>query len=180
MLLEWKVVESDMAKNYKALARLRNDAVHYRQGLESGVRERALSAISQLQSVIGEIFAPIGGPPRFIAGSVGNTFICREAENWPLVKEFFLPASALVSPDFRMEPRPNDSFVILDNVEYEAENDVDALDDNQFVARLGAVTTSRPSQQTPAQKPGRPTGKTITLDRKPVDQHPAGLTSRFI
>ena len=51
-----------------------------------------------IQTVVEAIFTPIGGPPRFIDGTEGEYFIARDRENDPLVRRFYIPVCALVSP----------------------------------------------------------------------------------
>lgn len=105
VLTKWGVIGPDTRSAFLELNRLRNDAVHYdRQLDESNARAEALAAAKLIQSIVGAVFPPIGGPPRFIANTPGMGFIARDQERNPLVQHFYLPACILVSPNHRIEP----------------------------------------------------------------------------
>lgn len=100
----WGVVSGELARRYKRLSRLRHRAVHYNTALDqTDARTDALEAIMYLQDIVAELFQPLGGPPRFIAGTSGHTFLSSDAETQPLIRTFFISSSVLVSPRFEME-----------------------------------------------------------------------------
>jgi hypothetical protein len=64
-----------------------------------------------IQKIIEGVFAPHGGPPRYV-----------EAEQMPLVKRVFLPRSALLSPAHRMFPQQTAEGIvweIVDDADYD-------------------------------------------------------------
>ena len=114
-LAAWRVLTDDLAVKFRSLARLRHRAVHYNPGLDnSDARDDALDATLAVQDIVAELFQPLGGPPRFIAGTSGHTYLSTEAESQPLIRRFFLPSSVLVSPRFKMEliPQGRNSFAV--------------------------------------------------------------------
>lgn len=132
-LTAWQVLDQDNAKKYRSLAKLRNDAVHYRRDIEARARSATLEAMELLTHIINHIFAPIGGPPRFIAGTAGNSFLTIASESHPLVQKYFIPSSVLVSPDFEFR---NSILEVWDEQDYGAIHSVDDLTDEEFVAHL--------------------------------------------
>lgn len=132
----WGVLGGQTARDYQRLMTLRHSAVHYKSELDDGdARTEALESIQLLQGIVQEIFQPLGGPPLFIAGSVGHSFLKLEAENLPLVRRFYMPASVLVSPRFQMRPNSaSQYFDFYDDEDYCVERD--DLTDDEFVAAL--------------------------------------------
>jgi hypothetical protein len=139
ILTAWQVLDQTNAARYRRLAKLRNDAVHYRRGVEARARSSALEAMCLLSQVISHVFAPIGGPPRFIAGTSGNVFLAISSESDPLVQKYFIPSSVLVSPDFEFR---NSLHEVWDEQDYSLINSVDDLTDEEFVAHLSSSRRS--------------------------------------
>ena len=65
--------------------------------------ERARVVAGLIQGIVEALFKPHDGPPRFIAGSNGHKFLALAAEDEPFIREFILPASMLLSPNFQMQ-----------------------------------------------------------------------------
>ncbi|WP_439658209.1 hypothetical protein ACSHWB_38325 [Lentzea sp. HUAS TT2] len=123
-LFEWGVIGDPTATQFNTLRKLRNRSIHYGTHLSgSDARDDALNAVLLIQGCIETLFSPFGTPPRFIAGTPGVSFISLVGEQEPLVKRFFLPNCALVSPNFEMRPAPGDEFAfqVFDDGGYQEE-----------------------------------------------------------
>lgn len=104
-LQQWGILDDAGTRDFLNLGRLRNRAVHYSPSLDiSDAREEALTAITVLRDVVERLFRPFGTGPSFFTGPIGRSYIRRESESDPLIRHFFLPASALVSPAFEFRP----------------------------------------------------------------------------
>jgi hypothetical protein len=102
-MFEWGVIDDPLATKFNDLRKFRNRSIHYGTHLTgSDARDDALHAVLLIQEIIEALFKPHGGPPRFIAGTTGHTFYTLSAEQEPFIREFMLPASILVSPNFQM------------------------------------------------------------------------------
>lgn len=106
VLREWGVFTHELAGDYLRLGRLRNEAVHYRPGLEAEARDAALDAVLLLQRLVEGLFAPLGGSPLFIDGITGASFLALASEDLPLVRRYYLPNAVLVSPGTTSGPAP--------------------------------------------------------------------------
>jgi hypothetical protein len=130
----WGILEQKVADIYRELERRRHAAVHFDPSLKAASRESALLALLALQQIVEHIFEPHGGPPRYIAGIGGASYIALEAEKEPLVRRIFLPNCALVSPVHRLEADESvpGEWRIYDDPDYPS----DPLTDEQFAERL--------------------------------------------
>jgi hypothetical protein len=116
----WGVLDGKIAERFRKLHRLRNRAIHYGEHLNnSNARQDALTSILMIQEIVERLFAAMGGPPTFIPGTAGHSFIGRENENIPLVRKFYLPACVLVSPKFEMRPAVHGPFEVFDDDTYQ-------------------------------------------------------------
>jgi hypothetical protein len=133
-LEEWGTFSTIVASRFGQLAKLRHRAVHYQlpQLHETGAREEALEAITQVQAIIEVLFPAIGSDDRFIPGTPGAAYLRLDAESDPLVREFFLPACVLVSPEHRYVEYARPNMQILDNVEFAQDYGVQDLGDAEF------------------------------------------------
>jgi hypothetical protein len=137
-LINWTVFDEKTATEFNELSKLRHKSVHFGKHL-SGVdgREDALNALRLLQSVVGALFRPLGGPPRFIEGTPGRPFLSLASENEPLIRRFYLPSCVLVSPHHKMEPINFDGgmrFAVFDDDSYQEE--FPELSDDEFANHL--------------------------------------------
>lgn len=132
----WGVLDDSSAATYRELADQRHATVHYDPVVPAASREPALTAVKAVQSIVGIIFAPLGGPPRFIAGIEGASFIALEAEQQPLIARILIPRSVLLSPAHRLYPDPNNlgTWTVVDDGDY----DPTPLTDEEFAAALPA------------------------------------------
>lgn len=127
-LVDWAVIDDPLATKFNKLRKLRNRSVHYGDHLvNSDARNDALAAVLLIQEIIEALFRPHGGPPRFIEGTAGHSFLSLSSEDEPFVREFLLPAAVLVSPKFDMP------FNL-------AKNWFDVLDDETYQDRFPTLT----------------------------------------
>jgi hypothetical protein len=128
----WHVLDGRMAEQFKELNRLRNRAIHYGEHLNnSDARQDALTSVLLIQRIVEGLFAPVGGPPIFITGTTGHSFISRASENIPLIKRFYIPACVLVSPKFEMRNGMHQTFEVFDDDTYQ--DRFPELTDEEFV-----------------------------------------------
>jgi hypothetical protein len=88
--------------------------------------------VRYLTQLIEHVFAPMGGPPRFIAGTVGNSFLSLAVERDPLIQLYFIPNSVLVSPDFEFRESLSS---VYDEQDYGSIHGVQGLTDAEFAQR---------------------------------------------
>lgn len=137
VLQDCGVLGDGLARDYLRLGRLRNAAVHYRPRLKTEAREQALEAVMVLQRVVGGLFTPLGGPPLFIEGVTGASFLARASEDLPLVRRYYLPNSVLVSPAYELRPDPTRAeFVCLDDADYGSPQGCRDMTDEEFADAL--------------------------------------------
>jgi hypothetical protein len=99
-LAAWQVILPDVVDSYRNLAAVRNDAIHFRPETDQNDRLLALEAIRLLSDIIGNQFSAFGTQPWFIPGIRGASFITKEAEQQPFVKEIYIQSQncLLVGP----------------------------------------------------------------------------------
>lgn len=137
LLHGWGVLDDHLRDTYLELERRRHESVHFDADVDVEVSEPALAALQNVQEIIAGIFNTHSGPPRFIAGTLGHSFISLEAEQLPLLRRVFLPRSTLVSPRFEMVPGRTLGealWTVLDDADY----DPTPLTDEEFDAALRA------------------------------------------
>lgn len=133
VLGHWGVFDEDLMRDYKRLARLRHDAVHYRGDVDADPRTPALAAITLLQSIIERRFSGHDGPPTYLAVP-GEIVLSREAEHDPFTRRFVLPSSALVSPRHELD-MGHSGWLVYDDSDYP---DTPLSDDEWVAARAAA------------------------------------------
>lgn len=137
VLQDWGVLTDEMTRDYLRRGRLRNAAVHYRPELEAEAREQALDAVLMLQRVVEGLFTPMGGPPLFIDGIPGASFLARASEDLPLVRRYYLPNAVLVSPTYELQFAPGGAeFVCLDDADYGSPLGCRDMTDEDFAVAL--------------------------------------------
>lgn len=134
-LQAWGVIDDEIAAKCKKFAALRHLAVHYRKGKPLNIRQAALQVISYLGDLVNHVFAPHGGAPRYIPGTSGHSFISLGAESDPVVQNYLIPNSVLVSPDFEFGDTHD---TVLDEDAYSRIHGVSDLTDSEFAERYNA------------------------------------------
>lgn len=137
-LFNWDVVDDPLATKFNNLRKFRNRSIHYGTHLaDSNARDDALRAVLLIQEIIEALFKLHGGPPRFIAGTTGHTFLTLAAENEPFIREFILPASILLSPNFQMQYNADSGwFDVFDDDTYQ--ENFPNLTDEEFIDHQGS------------------------------------------
>lgn len=136
-LRDWGVIDGAIHHKFRELGALRNQASHFDSRLPldgTNARAAALEAVTQVQSIIGDIFTPHGGPPVYIAGTEGQGFIALDRESDPLIKHFFIPVSALVSPDYQWRHVGDGAGETFDDETYQERHPT--LSDAEFAEHL--------------------------------------------
>ena len=127
----WNVLLPESAALFRELHKLRNEVIHFRPELESDTRTPALRAIRLVKDIVGAQFAAIGVQPWFIRGTPGESYIKKEAEDWPFVRQFYLPACEYVGPYHEVtEIMPYEPIRVADRHVYEERD----ISDEEFVA----------------------------------------------
>jgi hypothetical protein len=140
VLVDWSTIDDRIATDFNNLRKLRNKSVHFGRHL-SGTdgRPDALRALLLVQDLVGALFNPFGGPPRFIEGVTGRSFLSLDSEADPFVRHFYIPACVLVSPNFEMRPTEPDGeigFAVFDDDSYQLRFPI--LSDTEFAEHLKA------------------------------------------
>ena len=128
ILSDWGVLYGETKEKYLDLYKLRTDSVHY-QRREQNLAEMSLTAINMVNFIINRLFGV--GPHRkdvLIYFEVpGELFIKKEAEQYPLVKAFYIPCSILVGPKYKVETGDQPGkFKIVDQEKYKDKEISDA------------------------------------------------------
>ena len=87
---EWNVLLPEVSKSFKKLKDIRNKSLHFSQSLPSKLREVALEALILIQNIIANQFSAFGLQPWFIPNVPGESYLKREWETMPFIKEYYL------------------------------------------------------------------------------------------
>ncbi len=142
ILTDWHVISTNTADVFSKLKTLRNESVHYQnQNLHVSARDEALTAIRLIQTVVENVFSPYKLAPNHSFHANGIMFLTRSAEDVPLIRRFFLPVSALVSPQHTFAFVGQAGLVTVeDNLDYQVDHpDKKDLTDEQFAAAFAAA-----------------------------------------
>lgn len=123
----WGVLRNEAVPEYRALARTRNDAVHFRRELEDDPRSPALKALKLISRIVDLQFGAFGPHPWFIS-IPGEVFISSSWERVPFVETFYLPACWRVSPYHWLEW----NGAAFDLHDYQVVNSIE-ISDEQFL-----------------------------------------------
>jgi hypothetical protein len=72
-----------------------------------------------ISRVIERQFGAFGDQPWFIEGVPGASYLKKEAEFWPFVREIYVPVASLVGPRHTLEAADGGEFRVIDVYEYE-------------------------------------------------------------
>lgn len=121
----WDVLLPEVVSAFRKLSNIRNQkAIHFNPETDTNDREYAIEALNQLSVIIGQQFSAIGPEPWFIANTRGSSFIKKDVENLPFVRELYITASncVLVGPKHTVEFIATDggyNVVVKDDHNYE-------------------------------------------------------------
>jgi hypothetical protein len=146
---DWGALDTETAKAFLKLKKLRNNAVHYSPDLDgTNARTQALEATTVLQGIITALFSPIGPSPWLLNGVPGEFYIARDKEAHPVVKHFFIPASVLISPNHTW--LPGDS--VVDDETYQLTRPDDLTDDAFIDHRIESIRRAASGLEEPGKQ----------------------------
>jgi hypothetical protein len=117
-LESWRVLLPDTIKYFKKLKKLRNRSIHFNPITDTNDKELALEAIKILTDIIKTQFPVMGTQPWFIPNMKGESYIKKEYEDYPFIKNIYLPNAIYVGPYHKIEQKDNRS-VVVDNFNYD-------------------------------------------------------------
>jgi hypothetical protein len=122
ILAAWNILLPEVVVNFRKLAEIRNQTIHFNPETDRNDHELALKAIQTLSNIILDQFCAFGLRPWFITDTPGASFIKKEVEEHPFIKTIYLPNCTLVGPyhELTLEMVPGGPNVtIRDEYEYE-------------------------------------------------------------
>jgi hypothetical protein len=97
-LLEHNLISSNDEKRFFELKELRTFSIHYDKTLLSELKMRSASALEIVSGLIHSLFDPEIPEQYRIAGLFNPSFIRKDMENHPFIREYFLPCCIYVGP----------------------------------------------------------------------------------
>ncbi|MBO1905270.1 hypothetical protein KHP60_09860 [Microvirga sp. 3-52] len=98
-LADWRVLNEQVASNFRGLKSIRNKSIHFHPETYSTVREDSLSAIKLVSKIIEHQFGFFKVEHEWaISGTIGAQFVSKAYEDDPFIKTFYLPQCPLVGP----------------------------------------------------------------------------------
>lgn len=134
-LEKWEVLLPEVVDAYRKLAIVRHEkAIHFNPETDSNDRAYALEAINLLSTIIGQQFGSFGPQPWFIPNVRDTSFIKKDAENMPFIKNIYLqtPNCVLVGPYHKVDimlGNDGHKFVVTDDHQYKSSE----ISDEEFV-----------------------------------------------
>jgi len=121
VLVEWNVFQhEEVEAEYRKLADIRHRSIHFNQSTYSQHRDEALIALNTVSKIISLQFGyPTIGHKWAIDGTVGHSFIKKEAEDDPFIKKYYLPQSPKVGYKFAMRMDNHGEWLFLDYHDYD-------------------------------------------------------------
>ncbi|MFA5240514.1 MAG: hypothetical protein WC476_12515 [Phycisphaerae bacterium] len=129
VLENWKVLLPSTAQSFRELKAIRNASLHFNPETDTNTRQTAKEAIKKLSAIIQEQFAGFGKQPWFIPCRKGTTFVRKDWENNPFVKEIILPNCYLVGYKHKLDQK-NGKWIVHDDYSY---NLNEILSDEKFI-----------------------------------------------
>ena len=125
-LESWNILLPNVASAFKDLKDIRNEAIHFNPETDTNDRNLAILAFKQVREIIEKQFG-VDTQPWYILTD-GVTFIKKEYEDQPFIKEIILPNCKLVGYRHTLE-RENNSWVVHDNHSYNNKE----VSDDEFI-----------------------------------------------
>ncbi len=132
-LKKWGVLESEVAKAFDELRRVRHGSLHFRPEVEGDVRPQALAAIKLLQHIVDGQFGVFGA--WHIRDAAGLSLVRKDAERLPFVRRIVIPRCAHVGPEHDLVPGVDGRWIVSDHDDYPDEK----LTDEEWVRRFKAA-----------------------------------------
>lgn len=102
ILKEWRVIPDQVARDFRELEQLRQQAVHFDPKVDHEDRRLALKAIKKIQEIVQEQFSGWGAQPWFITGIAGELYIKKEWESKPFIRLVYVPNGYYAGPKNRI------------------------------------------------------------------------------
>ena len=119
VLLDWKIINTGIAEDYKKLRDIRHESVHLKNIPDSS--EKALEAIKYIKSLTDYLFG-LKSEVFFMVDE--ELYIKKEREKEAIVKEFFVPSCTLVGYKHSIDSE----WRLKDKFQYENRE----IDDDEF------------------------------------------------
>jgi len=123
----WDILLPDSVKFFRELKIIRDSSIHFKPEIDTNDKDLALKAINKLTEIVNIQFGTFGLQPWYIPNIKGATFVKKQYENVPFVKEIILPNSYLVGYLHTLE-YVNNKRIAHDNHNYEAK----VISDEEF------------------------------------------------
>ncbi len=157
----WGIIEPIVRQEFEALRKRRQRSLHFDDKLYSSLRDEALGAIKNLQSIISSQFDAHGPNRWFIPNSKGgHTFLRKSAEDHPFVRQYYLGQCPKVGYLFAMnhnEAAGGDRWLYFDYETYPH----GPLTDEEFIERY---VSRKPEDCAPIDLPCPPNVSAQYLD----------------
>lgn len=129
ILKEWNIIDDELEKKYLKLSQLRKESIHY-QPKAQDIESMSLEAINIMNFIIEQLFGLSRKDILLVFDVPGEIYIKKEAEQLPLVKAFYIPASAYVGYKHKIANDPAaGKWIIRDPHTYEDKE----ITDEEFV-----------------------------------------------
>lgn len=117
-LESWGVLLPEAVKAFQNLKEIRNRAIHFDPSTDQNDRPLALKAVCLLSNVILHQFGSFGLQPWFIPDVDGETYLKKDSEALPFIKEVYIPNALSVGP-FHTLKHGSNGFVPVDDYPYD-------------------------------------------------------------
>jgi hypothetical protein len=116
VLEAWGVFAPGVSSHFRELRDIRNKALHFNPETDRNCRDSAIQAFRELCIVIEKQFGA-SDQPWFIDGTKGVSFIRKDSEGLPFVKEIVIPNCAYVGYLHTLDMKDN-KWIVRDDNEY--------------------------------------------------------------
>lgn len=116
ILKSWGIFSTEVETEYLELKRIRDDAIHFRIETDKNDRGHALEAIKKISKIVSLQFGAIN-KRWMIPSTPGISFVRKDIENEPFVKEIVLPNCRLVGPLHTLDYK-NNKWLVIDKTRY--------------------------------------------------------------
>jgi len=129
ILRDWKIIESKTENDYRELAKLRNESVHF-QGKDQDLVLMTKKAITLINSIVSDLFELKRENKFLLFFEVpGEIYLKKEAEDIPFVKAFYISHASLVGFKHSVKLAEGPRFGIVDPGPYKGAD----VTDSEFV-----------------------------------------------
>jgi hypothetical protein len=118
ILVEWKIIDKELEIDYRKLAKLRNESIHF--GNIKDIQDSSLNALKIVMLITDKLF---GLKNDLYFWCPGEIYVKKEKEPEPFVREFILPNCVLLGykhSTVETKDNPKYSFRYQDRYDYES------------------------------------------------------------